>query len=62
MGVEQGGSQHLQITESERQLQDVAGIIAVRGEALDLVYIRHWAQELGVLDLWETLLQQVGLQ
>jgi hypothetical protein len=37
---------------SERQLTDVAGILSVRGDALDRAYIQRWADELGVLDLW----------
>lgn len=37
---------------SERQLRDVAGIVAATGDALDRVYVERWAAELGVLDLW----------
>lgn len=37
---------------SERQLADVAGIVAVKGAALDRTYIETWAAALGVLDLW----------
>lgn len=43
--------------ESERQLRDVAGIVAVRGLALDRAYVERWAVELGVLDLWHRVLQ-----
>lgn len=38
---------------SEKQLGDVAGILAVQGEALDREYIERWVRELGVFDLWE---------
>ena len=37
---------------SERQLDDVAGIVAATGDALDRTYIDRWAGELGVADLW----------
>jgi hypothetical protein len=37
---------------SDRQLDDVAGIVAVQGSALDTAYIERWADMLGVLDLW----------
>jgi hypothetical protein len=37
---------------SERQLDDVAGIIAVSGASLDRAYIDRWAAELGVAELW----------
>lgn len=37
-----------QITPSERQLQDAAGVYAVQGDALDAAYLRQWAAALGV--------------
>lgn len=39
--------------ESERQLRDVAGVIAMSGATLDLAYLGRWIAELGVADLWE---------
>jgi len=39
--------------ESERQLRDVAGIVAVSGPQLDLVYLDRWADQLGVRESWE---------
>lgn len=38
--------------DSERQVRDVAGVVAVKGEALDRAYIEKWASELGVLEIW----------
>jgi hypothetical protein len=38
---------------SDRQLDDVAGIVAVQGSALDTAYIERWSATLGVLDLWQ---------
>jgi len=38
---------------SERQLEDVAGILRVRAENLDLSYIRHWVDELGLDAQWQ---------
>jgi hypothetical protein len=37
-----------QITPSDRQLGDAAGIVAVQQDALDKDYLRRWANELGV--------------
>jgi hypothetical protein len=37
---------------SDRQLADVGGIIAVKGDELDREYIERWATALDVLDLW----------
>jgi hypothetical protein len=45
---------------SERQLEDVAGILAVSGPALDRAYIERWARELGVLELWERANRMAG--
>lgn len=45
---------------SERQLTDVAGVIKVQGERLDIEYLREWAERLGVRDLLEELLGEAG--
>jgi hypothetical protein len=44
------------ISPSDRQLSDAAGILAVQAEALDKDYLRTWAGELGVMDKLERLL------
>lgn len=36
---------------SERQWGDTAGLLRIHRGALDLVYLRHWAKDLGVGDL-----------
>jgi hypothetical protein len=38
---------------SDRQLDDVAGIIRVRGAQLDVAYIERWLTELDLGDQWE---------
>jgi hypothetical protein len=38
---------------SERQLRDVVGMIAVAGTGLDLAYLTHWADELGLRSQFE---------
>ena len=35
---------------SDRQMRDVAGVLAVQGAALDAAYLDRWAAELGVTD------------
>jgi hypothetical protein len=40
--------------DSERQLTDAAGVVAVN-PTLDGTYIERWARELGVLDLWQRI-------
>jgi hypothetical protein len=38
---------------SERQLQDVAGILRLRADTLDVEYIERWAADLDVRDQWD---------
>lgn len=38
---------------SDRQLEDVAGILRVRGEALDADYIERWVEELELREQWD---------
>ena len=45
---------------SERQLRDVAGVVEVKGDALDVGYIERWAEEIGVLDLWRRVIASMG--
>ena len=46
---------------SERQWMDVLGVLKVRGDALDLGYMQHWAETLDVTDLLQRALQEAGL-
>jgi hypothetical protein len=43
---------------SERQLTDVAGIVKVQSQKLDVPYLREWAEKLNVLDLLEKVLPE----
>lgn len=38
---------------SDRQLRDVAGILRVRGDSLDLEYVMRWVEALGLEEQWE---------
>ncbi len=42
---------------SERQIQDVEGIVAIQGHALDRACIERWAAVLGVTELWRQVLE-----
>ncbi len=46
---------------SERQWNDLLGILKVQGTALDLPYLRHWAADLQVTDLLERALAEAHL-
>lgn len=43
---------------SERQWKDVVGVIAVQGQALDLVHLRRWSKVLGLEELLERALAE----
>ena len=45
------------ITPSDRQLADVAGVVAVQEGQLDEAYLRRWAADLGVLQTLESALR-----
>jgi hypothetical protein len=45
-------------SDSERQLRDVAGILAAQADKLDIPYIERWVRELGLQDLWENIKRQ----
>lgn len=40
---------------SEKHLRDIAGILAIGGEEIDLRYIAHWAGKRGLLKIWERI-------
>src|SRR5256885_7457923 len=46
-----------EITPSERQLGDAAGVVAVQGESLDRAYLLKWADGLGVGSTLDRLLK-----
>lgn len=52
--------EYFKMGESERQFRDIVGILRVQGNQLDRNYIRHWASELGLTDVWEAILKRVA--
>ncbi len=46
---------------SDRQWQDVLGVLKVQTEMLDLAYLHRWANELGLSHLLERALSQAGM-
>lgn len=39
-------------TDSDRQLRDVAGVLAVAADSLDWAYLDRWIDQLGLRELW----------
>jgi hypothetical protein len=46
--------------ESERQIEDAAGVAETQGTALDRAYVEHWVRELGLETQWAKVLERVG--
>ncbi len=46
--------------ESDRQIEDAAGVIATQGENLDRQYIERWVRELQLERQWQLALKSAG--
>lgn len=46
--------------ESERQIEDAAGVIATQGSSLDRPYVERWVRELGLENQWHKALERAG--
>ena len=46
--------------ESEKHLRDIASILKIRGDRLDLGYISAWAKSHGLDEVWSELLRRTG--
>ena len=46
--------------ESERQLNDAAGVVRMQGDALDLSYIEYWVDALELHDQWRLARERAG--
>lgn len=44
---------------SEKHLRDIAGMLKFSGDMIDRSYVGQFAQQLGVSDMWETVLNSV---
>ncbi|HEX5442832.1 MAG TPA: hypothetical protein VFW87_03340 [Pirellulales bacterium] len=45
---------------SDRQWNDILGLLKVRRDDLDRQYLRHWAGELGLDDLLDSALREAA--
>ena len=46
---------------SDRQWGDVLGVLKVQAGALESDYLRHWADQLGLVDLLDRALREAGM-
>lgn len=47
---------YYQAGRSEKHLRDIAGVLRIQGEKIDRDYLTHWANELGVSEVWNQFL------
>lgn len=47
---------------SDRQWRDILGVLKIQCFDIDIEYMKHWAREIGVLDLLEKALDEAGLK
>lgn len=45
---------------SEKHLRDITGMMKVSGELVDTAYVARWAEELGVREIWQAILDRLG--
>ena len=45
---------------SEKHLRDIAAMLQVSGDQIDRQYVGHWAQQLGLMEPWQAVLDRCG--
>lgn len=45
---------------SEKHLRDITGILKVSGPQIDRDYVSHWAEQMGLTDIWKAILRKLG--
>jgi hypothetical protein len=45
---------------SEKHLRDIAGILKVSRDEVDMTYIADWSHRLRLTDVWEMILKRIG--
>lgn len=48
--------------QSDKHIRDIAGMLKVNRDLIDLAYIGHWAVELDLVDIWQTILSRLGVR
>lgn len=43
---------------SDKHLRDIAGVLKVQGERVDRAYIADWATRLGLLEIWQAVVEK----
>lgn len=51
---------YYQIGEHDKHLRDIASMLTVGEVQIDRAYIQHWAQTLGLTEIWDAVLARIG--
>jgi hypothetical protein len=51
--------EYYKLGESENHLRDIAGVLKVSGDQLDMAYIEHTATQLGVTEVWQLVVARL---
>ena len=46
---------------SEKHLRDITGMLKVSGDIIDKAYVEKWARDMGVLDIWQAILNRLAM-
>ena len=45
---------------SEKHIRDISGILKLSGDRINAQYVAEWAKQLGLTDIWETVLRKLA--
>ena len=54
--------QYYQEGGSEKHIRDITGMLKLSGDRIDAQYIRYWADQFGITDIWEKILAKMKPQ
>jgi hypothetical protein len=52
--------EYYRLGQSEKHTRDICGILKAQGDRIDRIYIRQWAQKMGLTEIWEAILVRIS--
>jgi hypothetical protein len=52
--------EYFRLGESEKHIRDICGVLRTQGDRIDREYIRHWANEMGLNEIWDAVLARLA--
>jgi hypothetical protein len=52
--------EYFRLGQSEKHARDICGILKGQGDRIDRQYIRHWAERMGLSEIWEAILVRLA--